>query len=289
MISLLIHPQTRTQLEQFTKHPVHAVMLYGPGGAGKATLAQELAATILGKTPAELPAYPYFTHITPEKGSVTIESIREATGFLRLKTLGTMPLRRILIVEDAHLMTIEAQNAFLKTLEEPPQDTVIILTSSSLETVLPTIRSRTTALSVLPLAKAQVHEYFTQKGHKSADIDRAYALGNGLPGLLTALLTSPDGHELLNSVNQAKQLLTSDVFSRLQAVELLSKDKPAIPPLLAAMKRIARTALEQAAAAGKTPAVTRWHHILKQLHRAEQALARNANAKLVLTDLLLNL
>lgn len=70
-----------------------------------------------------------------------IESIREIIHFLTIQTTKKGELRAV-VVEDAHLMTPEAQNAFLKTLEEPPRDTIIILTAPRDDLLLPTITSR---------------------------------------------------------------------------------------------------------------------------------------------------
>lgn len=77
----------------------------------------------------------------------TIESIREIIHKLTIRITSEGEQRAILI-EDAHLMTIEAQNAFLKTLEEPPNDTIIILEAEREDLLLPTIQSRCVSIFV---------------------------------------------------------------------------------------------------------------------------------------------
>ena len=77
-------------------------------------------------------------------GSLGIEGIREIK---RLAQLGSMTKRAIL-VNNAHQMTIEAQNAFLKTLEEPPGNTIVILSAQNEGALLPTIRSRCTTINI---------------------------------------------------------------------------------------------------------------------------------------------
>ena len=88
--------------------------------------------------------------LTPQP-SHGIESIREIIHYLTLQTAGTNENRGV-IINDAHLMTEPAQNAFLKTLEEPPKDTIIILTAPREELLLPTILSRCVLISTLTTA-----------------------------------------------------------------------------------------------------------------------------------------
>lgn len=76
--------------------------------------------------------------LTPDKLAHSIASIRNLVQNLKLKASTT----RCVILIDANKLTIEASNAFLKTLEEPPQKTIIILTAANSEGVLETIRSR---------------------------------------------------------------------------------------------------------------------------------------------------
>ncbi|MBI3290572.1 hypothetical protein HYZ78_04205 [Candidatus Microgenomates bacterium] len=85
--------------------------------------------------------------LTPSP-SHRIESIREIIHYLTLQTARRDENRGILI-EDAHLMTEPAQNAFLKTLEEPPANTIIILTTPRDDLLLPTIVSRCVLISTL--------------------------------------------------------------------------------------------------------------------------------------------
>jgi len=78
--------------------------------------------------------------ISPDGLSIKIESIREAIRFFSLKSFQLK--RKILIVNDAQTLTPAAANAFLKTLEEPPKNSFIAISTSKLDGVLPTIISR---------------------------------------------------------------------------------------------------------------------------------------------------
>ncbi|MCD6228790.1 MAG: hypothetical protein DRP68_05455 [Candidatus Omnitrophota bacterium] len=75
-----------------------------------------------------------------EPSTIKIENIRAAQQFLAYKS--TNLLKKVLIVNNAHNLTEEASNAFLKTLEEPPNDSLLILISSRPDMIFPTILSR---------------------------------------------------------------------------------------------------------------------------------------------------
>ena len=100
--------------------------------------------------------------ISPEDGkAIGIESARQLERFMRLKVPSDKPYNRAAIIEDSHLMSIEAQNALLKTLEEPPAGTLIIMTVSYEPALLPTVRSRAQTLAVQRPEQQQVKEFFS--------------------------------------------------------------------------------------------------------------------------------
>ncbi len=84
----------------------------------------------------------YLRTVAAEKGTITIEQIRELIAFFRLKVPGKAAIRRAAIIRSAETMGHEAQNALLKLLEEPPADSVLILTTGQPRLLLPTILSR---------------------------------------------------------------------------------------------------------------------------------------------------
>lgn len=289
MDNLIIHAATRQQLEQYLARPAHAVLLTGPAGSGKRTLAETLVAQVLGLERARLPSYPYFLPISTDGSSISIDAIRDLQKFLQLKTTGEGQLRRAVILEQAHTLTTEAQNAFLKLLEEPPADTVIVLTADTPRSLLPTILSRMQAIPVRPPSEEQLRAMLANSDH-GEDVQRqAFFLSGGLPGLLHALLYDEAGHPLLTAVNQAKDLLQKTPFERLAMVDGISKQKNGAIVLVDALARIAGAGLKGAGDRGDAVRIRQWHQIRKAAAAAQSALGRNANAKLVLTNLFLNL
>jgi DNA polymerase III gamma/tau subunit len=89
-------------------------------------------------------------HIVPEKNVIKIEKTREIIDWLSLRTLGQA---RVVLIEDAHLMNPTAANALLKILEDPPERSYFILTTTSLRQVLSTIRSRCQAVRFSQISK----------------------------------------------------------------------------------------------------------------------------------------
>jgi replication-associated recombination protein RarA len=285
MDHLILHEATRRQLESFVTSPSHALLLTAPAGMGKTAIAEALAARLLGKELTQLGAHPYYLVIKPEGPSISIDAIRQLQKFLQLKTVGNEPLRRIVLLEYAHLLTTEAQNAFLKLLEEPPADTVMILTADSPQTLLPTILSRTQGIAVNAPAETQLQAMLDRSNKDELTRRQAYFLSGGLPGLLSALLAGDDTHPLLTSVGQAKEILQKTPFERLALVDGLCKQKEAAMGVVESLERIARSGLTGAGSKHDTVRIRQWHRIRKAALEARDALRRSANAKLVLSHL----
>ncbi len=93
-----------------------------------------------------------FLKIAPEKGSIKVEQAHELIEFLRLRPWSG---NQVVLIESAHLMTVQAANALLKSFEEPPPSTYFFLVSEQSRMILPTIRSRSQKIF---LAKAPLSE-----------------------------------------------------------------------------------------------------------------------------------
>jgi DNA polymerase-3 subunit delta' len=285
MKQLMLNPLTKQQVGAFIANPSHALMLVGPTGSGKHTLAVNLAETLLALPDGSFDDHPYTLLVAPEDGkTIGIEAARQLEQFLTLKVPGTSTHDRIIIIEDAHLLTTEAQNALLKTLEEPPEGTVLILTVSHEQTVLPTIRSRAQAIPVGRLERGSLEAHFAKQNFDKTSIDRAYAISGGLPGLMSALLSDAD-HPLVAATEKARELLSRSAYERLAMVDELAKQKPLALDTTVILQQMARLSLQTAS--GK--AAQKWHNVLAASYEAGEALLSNVQPKLVLTKLMLSL
>lgn len=134
----------------------HAYLLHGPSGIGKRALAERLMARLLCQSPAGLEAcgqckaclllaantHPDAFVLEPEEAdkAIRVDQVRELVGFVvQTAQLGG---RKVVLLEPAEAMNLNASNALLKSLEEPSGDTVLLLISHQPSRLLPTIKSR---------------------------------------------------------------------------------------------------------------------------------------------------
>lgn len=290
MDNLVLHPKTKALIERFVSSPSHALLLSGAAGIGKSYTAQAVCGQILNVDPGALQRQQFVKFVAPaaDSGSLSIDAIRDLRHFLKLKTTGSKALRRVCIIEHADTLTIEAQNALLKILEEPPDDTVLVLTINHPRSLLPTIMSRVREIRITPPEADELLSFF-KDNYDQQQVTQAFFLSGGLPGLMRALLDGQDEHPLVSSVSKAKELLKQPLFERLAAVDALSRQKDVSAQLLEAYQRISRAGLHLAAQKLDDTSLRRWHKLYKLSFESSDKLAKNANTKLVLTNLMLQI
>lgn len=285
MSDLVVHADTARLVAAFVAQPSHALLLTGPPGMGKASLATYVAEQILGVAPGSLSSHPYVRQIAPEDGkAISIETVRELEHFLSLKVPGQQVINRLVSIEDSHELSIEAQNALLKTLEEPPLASLIIFTAQNPAALLPTIRSRMQTISVKRPPLATLTAHFTRAGHSASRIAQVQAISGGLPGLMSALLETTD-HPLVPATERARQLLGQSTFERLATVDELAKQKSLCRDVLFILGQMSELQLQRTT--GKDFA--HWAAILNASYACVDALEHNAQPKLALTHLMLRL
>lgn len=237
---ILLHPRTKRQADAFSRSPSHALLILAPPGSGKTALARNISTELLGlSSDNNLQDYPYFTHIKRPVGKqdISIDTIRDLKKLLRLKVPGTREVRRVILIEDAHDLNEEAQNAMLKMLEEPASDCVFILTCLSVKSLLPTIVSRTQQLQVHSISISQAKESLGGE-YSENEIDNAWLLSGGAAGLLMALLEGDKSHPLRQAIEDAKLYLRGDKYQRLLISDSLSKDKIQLRLFLEALLKL---------------------------------------------------
>lgn len=129
----------------------HAYLLAGPTGSGKDWLASRLAAMVLNCSPEEVASHPDSHYVQPESKSrrIVIDQIRELEQSMQRKPL--LGYSKVAVIREADRLQPQAANAFLKTLEEPPPGSLILLLSSLPEAMLETILSRCVETALLDL------------------------------------------------------------------------------------------------------------------------------------------
>jgi len=215
----------------------HAFLFKGPMGVGKKTFAKTFAAVLNCQNPqghepcGQCPScrkfhsgsHPDFIVIEPEGAAIKINQVRELK-----KALAFPPLEariRVALLCDIHTMRREAANSLLKTLEEPPNHTMLILTADEAGGILPTILSRCQTVPFFPLPQAEVAKILTQE----AVIE---------PESAATLAAMAEG-----SLGRARLLLAKDLLGlRREIVDNLLHLEPDTPAAIQTLGELAETA-----------------------------------------------
>ncbi len=150
----------------------HAYIINGEADSGKKMLANAFAKTLMceagGMEPCDICKsciqtesgnQPDIITVSHEKpGVISVDEIREqVVDSICIKPYSSK--YKIYIIPDAQLMNVQAQNALLKTIEEPPEYGVLILTTTNLDKLLPTVQSRCMVLNTKPIRERDMLEY----------------------------------------------------------------------------------------------------------------------------------
>ena len=211
---VLGHEQAVSHLKHAIQfHKVsHAYIINGEKGSGKKLLAGIFAQTLQCKKGGLEPCMecqsckqsvsqnqPDIIRITHEKpGTISVEDIRQQlNGDILIRPYSS--LYKIYIIDEAEKLTIQAQNALLKTIEEPPIYAVILLLTTNVGMLLPTIQSRCVTLHLKPVSSALIEKYLMEDleiPDYYANICTAFAQGN--VGKAKRLALSEDFKEMLS-------------------------------------------------------------------------------------------
>jgi DNA polymerase-3 subunit delta' len=205
-----------------------AYIFFGPEGVGKHFLAENFARGIIGGGQAELDILRVSPEREEKKGvikekEISVDQIKE-----KQKELATFPYSgnaKFLIVDDADRMTIKAQNAMLKTIEEPNSTAVIILIVSRLEKILPTVKSRCQIINFNLVSQDDMRKYFLDQ--KLAPNQELIDFSMGRPGMMLAMMEDPEKIEWYrNARKKMESVLNGGMNVRMKVAEELSKNVP---------------------------------------------------------------
>jgi len=218
----------------------HAYILNGERGAGKKLVAKLFATTLLceegGPDPcnrchscrqAEGGNHPDIIWVTHEKpNSISVDDIREQVN----NTIMIKPYQgpyKVYVIDHADIMTPQAQNALLKTIEEPPQYAVIMLLTENAEMLLPTIASRCVMLKLRYIRDVLIKKYLMETlkvPDYKADMCTAFAQGN--MGRAIMLANSEHYNEIREeAVQTLKYIHEMELNEVIQAVNRISSYK----------------------------------------------------------------
>ena len=202
----------------------HAHLIAGEDGVGKGKLANILAKFIFnGDLDRE---YVDIINYLSEKSSFGVDDVRDIIEEVYKKPFEKD--KKVIIIHEGNKLTIQAQNALLKTIEEPPKGVYIIILCESLELILDTIKSRCEIYKLKPLTKSELYEYIKIKkfNYDENEIKSAIAFSEGVPGRIDRYFNDDKLRELRNNiVILIKNLNKNDLEDILQQEESFSNLK----------------------------------------------------------------
>jgi DNA polymerase-3 subunit delta' len=218
-----------------------ALLFSGPSGVGKKTLALAVGCALLcdrddgdacdvcaGCRRAVRGLHPDVILVAPDGASIKIEQVRDA-----VREIAGRPFEgraRAFIFDEAHLVTEQAQNALLKSLEEPPASSHVFLVTASPQALLPTIRSRCQTLRFSPLPQSLLEAHLRESAGLSPDEARLRAALSG-GSLGVALAFESDAWRPLREdlMGMLEKLGRTGALGRMEEAERLAdRDDPVL-------------------------------------------------------------
>jgi len=245
----------------------HAYGFFGPKRIGKRTFAEELAVYI---APSKMERIT----LSGDSGSLSVEEVREARERLMRSSFGGG--KKVLLIDEAHTMTVSAQNSLLKVLEEPKGDTLIMLVSSAPERLLDTILSRLVVMRFSALQDDEIRAALQGKSEPE-QIEEITRLANGHIGLAFHLLQEEAFQAHTEHVAAVEEFFTYSFAQKVAYIEALIKAKDA--DRLHEFFSIARAELHSELIMQANPSRAQ---ALQVLQEAEEAVRKNVNKQLSL-------
>lgn len=288
----------------------HAYLFRGPSGVGKKLFAEAMAMALNCRKAGPANAcrecvscrkyisgnHPDYVVEYPDKGAIKIDQVRKLCKSLNYPPYESR--QRIVVLEEVHTMRPEAANSLLKTLEEPPEGNVLILTAETSKIILATIRSRCQVIPFFPLTQAET-EHILQEKHNIAEEESGILarISEGSPGQALMYHQTKmieiwqEVIHVLGDVSFKDDSKSGDV---LQLAQKMADLKENLPSLFGLLRIWFRDKLVEYSASTAhnyqyTCATETIFTKLEFVNRAEQQLARNCNRALVCEILLFRL
>ena len=276
MPTVYIQPHTNQRLDILVNDLPQSMVFTGPEGVGLSS-AVNYVAGLVNTTPIYvLPEKDEKVDI--EKGVITVDVIRRLYSMTKTIETGT----RLIVIDYAERMGIQAQNAFLKLLEEPGANTHFILLTHAVSKLLPTIRSRVQTIEINPITATQSASLLDEL--KVTDATRRSQLlfiAAGLPAQLTALSCDDKLFQArAQIIRDARTYLQGTMYDRLKLALAYKDDRQgSLTMLLDAMKL-----LQDSLKNGNNPEQVKKITVLLKTHERIEA---NGNVRLQLASVVL--
>lgn len=268
MSSPLIHPDTLRRLDALMHDTPQSLLLQGPEGVGFSGIIEYLAEALKVKPLIVLPEKDEKVDI--EKGTLSVAVIRR----LYDQTKSISQDRRIIVIDYAERMGTQAQNAFLKLLEEPNPNTHFILLTHSPQTLLATITSRTQAVDIKPITDQQTTALITTLTADAQKQAQLRFIAAGLPAELTRLGQDEAYFDKrVSIVKDARTLLQGEAYEKLQVAQRYRDSRTAALTVLSDCAKL----LQKSLVDGNDPSIVKKMSLFLDAYDRIQA---NGNVRL---------
>lgn len=180
-----------------------------------------------------------FLLIEEEEGKIKIEKTRELQSFLKLKTYSAR--KKIVIIDNAHLLGIDSQNSILKTLEEPSNNSILILITNYSEKIIDTIKSRVQRIDFSPSSKKEIQDFLIFKGADEKEAGEIAMFSSGKVGKAVEFFENKEKKELfLETITKIKKVHKLGFEEKFEYASLLHKEPEIVNEVLDIFERFYR-------------------------------------------------
>ncbi|GMX58821.1 MAG: DNA polymerase III subunit delta' C-terminal domain-containing protein [Candidatus Microsyncoccus archaeolyticus] len=282
-MEIIGHKKQKEILSRLTKsqNVPHAILFSGPEKIGKKEIAIEFSKELLGGN-----INTDFFLLEPEDNIIKIEELRNLQEKLSLKPYNHN--FKIGIIDNVHLMRKEVQNAFLKTLEEPRGNSILILITHFPSMLLETILSRVQEIKFSLVSREDIEKYLIESGAKKEQAKEISLISSGQIGKAIEYFKNPEKLEIFNeAIKDISSLARVDYYQRFNYAKKIS-ELDNVDEIIDIWQRYFRR--EMILMANKGNDLTKTKELIKYIDKTRYLInSTNANKKLVLENLLLRI
>ena len=276
---------TAKTVNSFIKNPSSSLVLIAKNGSGKKTITDFIIESIKSQ-PGNLVNSRDLIIIGDDTEKIAIDDVRASLKNLSFRAVVSEGYSRFVVIEHAERLASDSQNMILKTVEEPPENTMIILTVESKSSLLPTLLSRLTQINIGSIDAKKLKKNLEEQGYDPKDIDLALLASSNRIGATKNILSGDESK--IESLKFCKNILSMSKNEKLILANNIYKDRARVSEIVDDLLTISKASMENAAKNGSASTGS-WSSIVNELLIAKNALIRKANAKLVLTKLFLEI
>jgi len=265
----------------------HAYLFSGQEKLGKKTIAIEFVKLFLGEN-FQKKSHPDFVLVEPIGREIQISQIRALCWKISLKP--SISQIKAAIIDQAHSMNEEAQNCFLKTLEEPKGKTLLILITNQPEFLFPTILSRCQLIKFYPVKRIEIENYLKNQGISESEVKEITDISSGMPGVAIDFISNPQKLESYQkAIKELTEIPNLSLAGRFQCAKELSQGGNLREILEIWLSYFRNVLLKNCSSPGDEHKIIKLRDILNQIQNTNFLLSTtNVNPRLALEILMLS-